>query len=180
MKTKGLRTLDLDAKTRTKAVWTPVGLHNLPSPGSAASRRWRWILRGDDLGAELTLRKVLWIQSHDERSASRLCTRAKRIVSWIGRYLGGGADFYELGFFAQQVDQRPDDAPANAKPRQHRFVFGENLFCNKPVKPGMVEPVSEELGTRRNRRPFLEGGDSRHYHRGVYDAPTLGAFRRQR
>jgi hypothetical protein len=74
----------------------------------------------------------------------------------------------------------PKASPANAKPRQHRFVFRKDLFRHQPGEAGMVKPLSEELGARRERRPFLERSDSYNDDRSVYDPSTPGALRRQR
>jgi hypothetical protein len=50
------------------------------------------ISRSNDVGAKPLLRKIIWVQRHNEICISRLCADTKRFIPRIGREVAAGWD----------------------------------------------------------------------------------------
>jgi hypothetical protein len=98
------------------------------------------------VGRQERLRKIFWIQCHDEIGSASFSATAEGIVSWIGRDAGQGRGRNKFRLLSQQIDYLPDEWPPDAKLSQDSFVFQKNLIAHQPDKRIPFDPVPEQIG----------------------------------
>ena len=91
------------------------------------------------------VRKISWIERHDEVCVSRLRTNAERFVAWIGR---NAATYHIRRFFSLGTDQincRADKTGAYPASRKDRLVFIHDFFVDEPSKRAVVDPIPQQM-----------------------------------
>ena len=118
------------------------------------------------------VRKIPWIERHDEVCVSRLRTNAERFVAGIGRNVAACPirRFFRLG--TDQVDCRADKTGAHSAPRKNRLVFIDDFFVDEPGKRAVVDPIPQQMGAGHKRlNPGVpECGNARHEDGSIDDA----------
>lgn len=136
-------------------------------PSTPACGGYR-IARRENPCRKIRLRKISSVQSCDESGLPLFCAGAKRIVTWIWRYVTGGTNVYQLSLFPQQIDDRTNQIPPNTESSENLLVFRENFLANEPGEYPIFQPVSQKRSTRILRRyTRFESGDSGREDRGV-------------
>ncbi len=92
------------------------------------------------------MRKILWIQCHDEIGTASFSATAEGIVPRIGRDAWQSRRRNKFRLLSQQIDYLTEEWTPDAQPSQDSFVFQKNLIAHQPDKPIRCDPVPEQIG----------------------------------
>jgi len=144
---------------------------DLLAPGDPPGRQRA--ARSQHLREECFLREVPQVERYQEIGQTILRASAKWVVRRIRRDLSGCVRRYQLGLFAQEVDEQPDRLAPDLKPPEDDLVLGESLFGSDPGERAVLDPIPQEprawIGCRNSSR--AEAGDPGDKNRGVDYAP---------
>ena len=97
------------------------------------------------------MRKISWIERHDEVCVSCLRINTERFVAGIGRNVAACPirRLFRLG--TDQVDCRADKTGAHSAPRKDRLVFIHDFFVDELGKRAVVDPIPQQMGAGSKR-----------------------------